>query len=77
MARSVADMVVGAWEQALRETPAMSFESEWFPIRRISRRAWLDRQPRNVYGEVIPRITIVRNNIRRLGKPKIAPRLPE
>lgn len=37
----------------------------------------LDKPKLNWYGEVIPQIVLVRNNIGRLGKPKRAPRLPE
>ena len=70
-------LIAEAWDLALVESP-----SPWDDIRelllggRVSYRERLDRQPRNVHGDLIPRIVTVRRNLRRLGKPRHAPRLP-
>lgn len=72
------EIVRAAWEQAMRESPNhFEFAGDYFlgpPL--ASYRERLDRRVKNVYGDVIPRITLVRANIRSLGKPKTRPRLP-
>lgn len=76
---NLADVVADAWDQVLRETPD-SFTSdalkELLGAPMSSYRARLDRQPRNFRGDLIPRIVTVRRNLRRLGKPARALRLP-
>lgn len=71
---NISSLVAAAWEQALRESPN-PLDTDVFGPRRTYRER-LDLLPRNVYGELIPRIVTVRGNIRRLGKPRRAPRLP-
>jgi hypothetical protein len=65
-------------KQVARETPSDLWEdSVLYAVLNGERRTYrerLDRPRRNVFNEVIPRIVIVRNNIRRLGKVK--PKLP-
>jgi len=80
MAVSFGDVVLRAWEQAKRENPdpfrEPSYLLEFFGGPRRSYRERLHWQRRNGYGELIPRIVTVRQNLRALGKPKRAPRLP-
>lgn len=74
MAALVADM----WEEALRETPAVTHDWLVETVTGLHRRSYRDRLddlPRNCFGEVIPRIVTVRRNLRRLGTPRY-PRLP-
>jgi hypothetical protein len=74
-----ASQVAQIWEQVMRETPS-PFAHDWFSAffggPRLSYREQLDRQPTNAYGELIPRIVTVRRNLRALGNPRRAPRLP-
>ena len=75
-----AEIVAAAYEEALRDSPAPDYS---FVLRRLSGgpymsyRDQLDRPRRNYAGEVIPWIRLVRRNLRALGKPKQAPRLPQ
>lgn len=69
---NLAQIMADVYEQHLRETPdpfrhdnifAMKF-SDMFPPKTY--REILDEQPRNYYGQLIPRIVTVRRNLRRL-----------
>jgi hypothetical protein len=75
---SLTQVAADAWRRALEETPADGFEYFWSPqwTGYGSYREWIHRPRKNARGDVIPRITLVRNNIRALGKPKTSPRLP-
>lgn len=73
-AESMAQVVVDVWEQVLRESPAMDWLT--FFDDRLTYREQLDRRRRNAYGDIIPQITLVRRNLRLLGKPCRPPRLP-
>jgi hypothetical protein len=75
MAIHIADIVAKAWATAIRDTPAADW-SEFLGPRRTYRER-LDMARRNIYGDVIPRIVLVRRNLSLLGKPRRAPRLPE
>lgn len=70
-------VVAEAWEQTLDETPDV-FASDilyaLFMGKRILYRDYLDKQPRNWKGELIPRIVTVRRNLRRLGNIRLNPR---
>lgn len=71
--------VFDVWTQVARETPSDLWEdSILYQIlgvgRRPSYREDLDRPRLNMFGDVIPRIVLVRNNIRRLGRSR--PNLP-
>jgi hypothetical protein len=72
------DLVARVWEQELRESPAFDREAvlDLFGGPQRSYRERLDRQHRNHYGDLIPRIVTVRRNLRALGKPVRPPRLP-
>lgn len=51
--------------------------NEMCGLPRVTYRQYLDRARVNVYGETIPRIAIVRDNIERLGPTRLDPnRLP-
>lgn len=66
---NIGSIVNEAYEQAIRETPAPyddSILSGHFRFSNLTYRERLDRQPRNRLGERIPRIVIVRHNLRRL-----------
>lgn len=69
-------LVAEIWDAALRETPDPLSCDLFADGRRLSYRQRLDRQPINFHGAIIPRIVTVRRNLRALGKPKRAPRLP-
>lgn len=76
---SVSGAVAAAWETALREMPNpwdCDLLNEFFGHPRTTYRERLDRQPRNAFGELIPRIATVRRHLRQLGKPRQSPRLP-
>ena len=76
---NLGQIAADAWETALRESPD-PFETtvfdEMFGFPRRTYRELLDRPLHNCYKELIPRIVIVRGNLRRLGKPPRIPRLP-
>lgn len=76
---SMSSLVASAWAQAIEESPN-PWDSTWgmglFGEPRRTYRERLDRQPRNAHGDLIPRIVTVRRNLRALGKPQRAPRLP-
>lgn len=72
----MAALVADAWSQVVRETEDPFGGSYGIFGPRVTYRERLDRVRRNVHGERIPRITLVRANLRRLGKPKMRPRLP-
>lgn len=80
MIPNLAGIVADAWDMALRESPdpfARCYVLNpllGMPV--PSYREQLDEQPRNGFGDLIPRIVTVRRNLRRLGKPARAPRLP-
>lgn len=79
-------LITDVWEQVQRETPAIDWNDSWASRQLLGRmgatltprtyRDTLDRPRKNAVGEVIPRITLVRANLRRLQKPPRAPRLP-
>jgi hypothetical protein len=72
---SLAALVAETFEAMLRETPDVFDASDVFEQRTYRER--LDRQWRNGYGELIPRIVTVRRNLRRLGTVRLNPaRLP-
>ncbi len=80
MTGNIADIVVAAWDRALRESPD-PFDDIYalYPILGYtppSYRERLDRLPRNCFGDIIPRIVTVKRNIRLLGKPRHPPKLP-
>lgn len=66
------------WEQVLRETPVApaAVFYEWLTGRRMTYRQRLDEPRYNYRAEMIPRIVLVRRNLRVLGKPARKPRLP-
>ena len=77
--KSIAEVVAEAWAVAMRECPnPFATTDQFFTWERLRRsyREQLDEQPRNVYGDLIPRIVTVRRNLWKLGKPRRAPRLP-
>ncbi len=79
MPLSIGDIIAAEWERSLRETPCPENNRllGWhLGMPQISYRERLDRVKRNWFMQPIPRIVIVRNNIRRLGKPAQKPRLP-
>lgn len=80
MSKSLAEVMAAAWDEALRDTPDPWRDVDTWSWRlggpRLTYRACLDRPRRNHAGAVIPRITIVRGNLRRLGTPRRPPRLP-
>jgi hypothetical protein len=74
--KSISQIVGDTWLQVLRETPFDSdFESLNVLLGRpnMPYRDRLTRRRRNAAGHLIPQSTIVRNNLRRLGKPKRKP----
>ena len=76
-----ADQIARVWEQTLREMPdpwreESPFVTAVFGGPSLSYRDRLTRRRRNHYGEVIPQITLVRANLRRLGTPRVPPRIP-
>lgn len=77
---SLASMVADAWDQTLRESPDPFTEASWgygwFGTPKRTYRERLDRQRRNVYGDLIPRIATVRRNLALFRKPRRVPRLP-
>ncbi len=74
---NVGEMVSAAWEEALRESPDPFDAGDIFRFgSRLTYRERLDRVPRNCYGEIIPRIVLVRRNLRQLTRPVHPPRLP-
>lgn len=74
---SLVETVIGALKKALLEAPAHTSWERFLGGRSLSYRERLDRQPVNVYGDPIPRITTVRRNLRMLRKPQQRPRLPQ
>lgn len=71
---TLASVVSGVWEEALRASPD-PWETDVFGPRRTYRER-LDRPRFNMYGQLIPRIVAVRRHINLLGKPRRPPRLP-
>lgn len=66
---NLATIVADAWETELRESPTPfggEFLLEAIGGPRRTYRERLDAQPRNYFGELIPRIVTVRRNLRRL-----------
>ena len=60
-----------AWAEVWLETPdPFAWEGP------LTYRERLTRPRVNVRGEVIPQIALVRANLRRLGKPRVRPRIP-
>lgn len=57
-------MVADAWEAVMRETPHTFFFGLLDRDDPRTYRERLDEQPKNHYGDVIPRIVIVRNHLR-------------
>jgi hypothetical protein len=77
MAICIAARVIAAWDQAMEEeSPDPFLNGSWFGEPKTYRER-LDAQPMNYRGRLIPRIVTVRNNLRRLGKPKNRPSLPD
>lgn len=69
------------WEWMIRVTPDPYMDSYLYYALtgepRPSYRALLDKQPRNYYGELIPRIDTVRLNLLRLRNTRLNPmRIP-
>jgi hypothetical protein len=80
MGFSVAAVVADAWERELRESPDPFDDmliGSLFDGPRLSYRERLDRQSRNHFGEIIPRIVTVRRNMRLMQRPCVTPRLPQ
>jgi hypothetical protein len=79
MPQSISQIVADAWvevvERSRQDTPVVQW-NDWFGPRQSYRDA-ITKPKRNMFGKVIPRIVIVRNNLRRLGKPNRAPLLPD
>ena len=76
-----AGMVARVWQETLRETPCVWQDmvpllATRLGMPRMSYRDRLTRRRRNAAGEVIPQIVLVRANLRRLGKPRVPPRIP-
>lgn len=73
---SLGDVVARAWQETLAETPSPAYG--WWPESgQPTYQEWIDHQPRNYKGELIPRIITVRRNLSLyMRKPKQAPRLP-
>lgn len=69
----VAHVVARVWDEVMRDSPAPDWEA--YSGGRTYRER-LDAPKRNWSGDVIPRIVLVRWNLRRMGKPRRAPRLP-
>lgn len=70
-------LIVEAWETEMLESPAPFIGErfmELFGGPRHSYRYWLDKQPRNFRGDLIPRIVTVRRNLRALGNIRLDPR---
>lgn len=80
MRANLGELVASAWDAALRESPDPFDGRECAELLGFlptpTYRERLDRQPVNCFREAIPRIVIVRNNLRRLGKSRRPPRLP-
>lgn len=79
---SLAQLISDVWEQELRETPdpfddTSGMLNALFGLPRLTYRERLDKQHRNSFGELIPRIATVRRNLRSLAEPPHPPRLPE
>ena len=78
MGFSCADIVARAWEQTMRESPAIEFGAFLWG-QQPTYRERLDKQPKNWHGELIPRIVTVRRHLRfeMNGNPRLDPkRLP-
>lgn len=76
-----ADQIARVWQQSLQETPDPFWQGSPFITHlmggpRMTYREQLDRPKLNYRGEVIPQIVLVRANLRRLGKPRVPPRIP-
>ena len=70
--------IAAVWEQLMHEMPDLLDEAserlyDDLSGHRKPYRYWLDRQPRNTFGELIPRIVTVRHNLRRLGNIRLDP----
>lgn len=66
---NMAQIVSEAWDKCVHESPVV--DTSWLFARLSGQRGptyreRLDAIPKNCFGEVIPRIVIVRNNIARL-----------
>lgn len=78
---NIGQVVADIWEQVLRETED-PYESDFLfyqltGLKPKTYRERLDRIRVNVYGEAIPRIVVVRQNLRYLGNIRLDPnRLP-
>lgn len=65
MVGNLSQILADAWERELRETPDIYWGLPWGEGQ-LTYRDLIDRQPKNCYGELIPRIVTVRRNLRRL-----------
>lgn len=74
MITNVSQIAAEVLERVFRENPDPFDTGVFGP--RMSYRERLHRPRRNIYGDPIATITLVRRNIRALGKPRCAPRLP-
>lgn len=79
---NIGQIVADAWDHTLRvsESPYVNSPGlfrELFGLPRNTYRERLHRDIINIYGEKVPRIVVVRENIRRLGKPRVPPRIPD
>lgn len=80
----IGQLVADAWDHMLsvsedpfKRHPYESPLAELFGISRGTYRAWLHRKIINAYGQEVPRIAIVRENLRRLGNIRLNPaRIP-
>lgn len=84
MKHDIGKLVADAFEHTLRTTEDPfsrdirdSPLAEFFGVTPYTYRESLDRVKINHFGEPIPRIEIVRQNLRALGKPPRPPRLPD
>lgn len=76
---NIGQMVARVWDELSWELPSPFDESgarmaDYMMHIRHSYRYWLDRIPRNIHGQEIPRITTVRHNLRRLGNIRLDPK---
>lgn len=78
MARpNLAQLVAEAWQWECENAPCHNGEWLYYQLTREplpSYRERLDRQPRNCYGELIPRIRTVQYNLIRLGNIRLDPK---
>ena len=75
LAKSISDALDASFEETPDPFSSTWLLDQWHGIRRTYRE-YLDEQPRNWRGVLIPRIVTVRRNLRSLGKPPKPPQLP-